>query len=133
LYRKLLEDDEIDLIKRDEKGRLYVVCCMSSYHSNKAKRLDKQASLIQSKKLNLQKEFGTFESVEKIVFIPEEPTASQLKECKKLGIQLYSLKRLLTENPRFSSLRKTNIKRLFSKDKEVSAEDLFFDRIRRRK
>ncbi len=129
--KRLLEDNEIDLIKRDENGCLYLVSCMSTYDSSKVTKLDKQSSLFQSKKLDFQKEFGTFESVEKIAFVTEDPSASQLKECEKLNIHLYSLKRLLMENPRFSSIRKTDIGRLFSKNKEVNEEDLFFDWIRR--
>jgi hypothetical protein len=123
--KKLLGDDEIDVIKRDEKGTLYLISCMSSYDSDKAKKLDKHFSLIQSKKSDFQNEFGTFESIEKIVFITEEPTASQIYECKKAGTHLFSLKRLLTEHARFSSIRKTEIKRLFSKEKQ-NGEDLFF-------
>jgi hypothetical protein len=123
--KRLLGDDEIDVIKRDEKGNLYLVSCMSSYHDNKVKKLDKHYSLIQSKKGDFQKIFGTFESVEKVVFITEDPTASQIYECKKLGTHLFSLKRLLAEHSRFSSIRKTEIKRLFSKEKQ-DEEELFF-------
>ena len=128
--QNLLEDDEIDIIARDKEGNLYLASCMSSYDNTKVRKLDKQSLLIHSNKSTLRKEFGTFESVEKMIFMPEDPTASQIEECKKFNVQFYSLKRLLIQNPRFSSIRKTDINRLFSQDKEVSAEDLFFDSFR---
>jgi hypothetical protein len=96
------------------------------------RKLDKHSLLIQSNKSTFQKEFGTFESLEKMIFTPEDPTSAQVEECKKSNVQIYSLKRLLIENPRFSSIRRADLNRLFSKDKETSAEDLFFENFKRR-
>ena len=134
--KKLIGDDEIDIVARDKKGILYLASCTSSYDSEKVSKLDKHSSVICSKKRTLQKEFGTFESVEKILFMPEEPTIKQIEECNKFGVQSLSLKRLLRESPKFSSVRKTDIERIFIQDK-ASPRDLFFERLgigrRRRK
>lgn len=116
--QKLLGDDEIDVIARDENGTLFLVSCMSSYDGTKIKKLDIQSKLIESSENLFVKEFGKYKAVKKIAFLPEDPTAAQTDESKKHSIALFSLKRLLNEDSRFSSLKKTDIARLFSLDRE---------------
>ena len=131
--QKILGDDEIDIVIRDEGGKLHLASCMASYDSAKVKKLDKQSLIIQSNKDTLKKEFGAFESVEKMIFMPEDPKSSQIEECKNSNVRFYSLRRLLIENPRFSSIRRTDLIRLFSQNKEDMAQDLLFYHLRKRR
>jgi hypothetical protein len=60
------------------------------------------------------------------VFLPEDPTTAQREESKKCNVALFSLKRLLNEDSRFSSLKKTDIAKLFSLDKDENQENYHF-------
>ena len=124
--QKILGDDEIDIIARDEKKALLLISCMSSYAGTKVQKLVDQSKLVETKKDLFVKEFGEYESVKKIVFLPEDPTTAQREESKKCNVALFSLKRLLNEDSRFSSLKKTDIAKLFSLDKDENQENYHF-------
>jgi hypothetical protein len=112
--QKLLGDDEIDVIARDSNKTLFLVSCMSTYEGAKIEKLNAQSKLIEASKNLFIKEFGEYENIRKIVFLPEDPTKAQSEESIKHNVALFSLKRLLNEDSRFSSLKKTDIVRLFS-------------------
>jgi hypothetical protein len=128
--QKLLGDDEIDVVARDEDKRLFLVSCMSSYDGTKIQKIDAQSKLIESSNNLFVKEFGEFETVEKIGFLPEDPTTAQIEESRKHNVALFSLKRLLNENSRFSSLKKTDITRLFSLNRGKNGRNDIFPEFR---
>jgi hypothetical protein len=121
--QKLLGDDEIDVIARDKNKTLFLISCMSSYEGRKIQRLDEQSKLMIANKILFIKEFGEYNTISKIAFLPEDPTTAQIEESKKYNTAVFSLKRLLNEDSRFSSVKKTDIIRLFSLNKENSEDD----------
>ncbi|XHH08987.1 MAG: hypothetical protein ACFCUE_15695 [Candidatus Bathyarchaeia archaeon] len=121
--QKLLGDDEIDVIARDKNKNLFLISCMSSYEGIKIQKLDEQSRLMIAKKNLFIKEFGEYNTITKIAFLPEDPTTAQIEESKKYNTDVFSLKRLLNEDSRFSSVKKTDIIRLFALNKDNASDD----------
>ncbi len=121
--QKLIGDDEIDVVTNDDTKTLLLISCMTNYEGKKVQKLDDQSKLMEAKRDLFAKQFGEYETVRKIIFLPEDPTTAQIEEAQKFQVSVHSLKRLLNEDNRFSSLKKTDILRLFTTDKNENTEN----------
>jgi hypothetical protein len=110
---EIIEDREIDLVFVDFSSTLTLVSCMCKFDIKKLDNLVDEAKKFEAHKKELKQQFGKYNEIKKIIFVPKKMTPKQLIEAEKRNIIAYTLETLLRDSNVFSKVHRNQLEQFF--------------------